>query len=98
VSPELDATRKGMIAAVRNCGHWPTIATLDDYQRAADLAHETDRAIETWTRWRRRFAPDPDRLELGSGRVNVRYEISRALFEQRNELVRLLTEPAPASA
>jgi hypothetical protein len=70
----------------------------DDYQRAADLAHETDRAIETWTRWRRRFAPDPDRLELGSGRVNVRYEISRALFEQRNELVRLLTEPAPASA
>jgi hypothetical protein len=65
----LRETRKGMIAAARNCGHWPTAATMAEY------IAEVDRAIETWQR-----------------------EVARALAQQRNECVQLLTGPAEGSA
>jgi len=94
----LRATQKGMIAAVRNCGPWDTVDTLDEFVAAADRAQrETDRAIETWQRWRR-FDPDPQNLELGSGRVNVRHAVAMGLSEQRTECVRLLIGPVAGSA
>lgn len=99
MNPELHATKRGMLVAVRNCGAWPSAATLAEYQRSADRAgREVDRAIECWSRWRRRFDPDPDRLELGSTRTNTRFEVARGLHEQRREIVRLLTEPESGSA
>ena len=62
------------------------------------MSEATLRAIDTWVRWRRRFDPDPGRLELASGRTNVRFEVSKALAEQRNEVVHLLIGPGSGSA
>jgi hypothetical protein len=95
----MHAVKRGMAAAVRGCGSWPVVGELAEYLTAAHSAgREGDRAIESWVRWRRRFAPDPDRLELGSTRTNTRYEVARAMFKQRNEVVRLLTLPESGSA
>lgn len=91
----LNATKRGMLTAVRNCSAWPVAGTLAEYVAAADRAErEVDRAITTWQRWRRRFDPDPDRFELGAGRTTVRQQVALALAEQRNEVVRLLIGPA----
>jgi hypothetical protein len=71
---------------------------LSEYLAAAQRAEdEINRAITCWQRWVRRYDPPPDIRELGSGRTNVRYEVSRALLEQRNEALRLLTGPAEGS-
>jgi predicted ATPase len=97
--PEKRAVRRGATSAARNCGAAPIVGTLAEYSRALERAErETDRAVETWVRWRRRFDPDPDRLEIGSGRTNVRHEVAKALFEGRSETIRLLTGPAEGSA
>jgi hypothetical protein len=98
-SPALEATRRGMLAAARNCGHWPTAGTLAEFAAAAQRAERVvDRAVECWQRWVRRWRPDPERLESGSGRVNVRHEVARQLVEQRSECVRLLIGPPAGSA
>jgi hypothetical protein len=95
----LNEARKGMVLAARNVGDWPTAATLSEYDAAVERAGlELNRAVACWVRWRRQFNPDPARLELRSGRTNVRYEIARGFFEQRIEDLRLLTGPPEGAA
>ena len=95
----LNETRKGMALAVRNCGRWPTAATLAEYVTAAQRAEdEINRAIETWQRWVRRFDPAPDRRELGSTRTNVRHQIALGRFEQISEAISMLLGPPLGSA
>lgn len=95
----LHATKKGWTLAVRNCGSWPSPGTLSEYVAAAQRAErETDRAIETWVRWRRRFNPDPATLELGSGRTNTRHAIAQGMLDQLNEAISLLIGPPAGSA
>jgi hypothetical protein len=92
-------TQKGLTLAVRYCGHWPTSATLPEYLIAAQRAEdEINRAITCWQRWRRRFDPDPNRLELGSDRTNVRHSVASCLLEGRNGAIRVLTGPMEGSA
>ena len=99
MTPALAQTKKGMILAVRYCGAWPVCAALDEYVAAAQRAErEVDRAVETWQRWRRRFDPDPDCLEIGSGRVNVRHAIATAMLDHLSEKIRIMTGPAEGSA
>jgi hypothetical protein len=96
--PEMHAVKRGALASVRGCGGWPIAATLDEFVAAADRAkREVNRAITTWTRWRRRFDPSPARLEVGSSRVNIRHSVAMVTLEQRNEFVRLPTEPGSGS-
>jgi len=95
----LHATKRGMVTAVLHCAGWPVAGTLDEYLAAAQRAEdEINRAITCWQRWVRRYDPPPDIRELGSGRTNVRYEVARSLFEERQETIRLLIEPAMGSA
>jgi hypothetical protein len=69
------------------------------YLAAAHRAgREADRAVETWQRWTRRFNPDPARLELGSGRTNVRHAIAKGMAEQLSEAIAILTGPAAGRA
>jgi hypothetical protein len=92
----IDASKRGAVIAMRGCGRWPLAATLAEFEfLAARAGREADRAIEAWGRWRRRFDPDPERLEMGSARVNTRFEVARAIAEQRSAVLRALTdEPA----
>jgi hypothetical protein len=84
----LRETQKGMTLAARNCGRWPIAGTLADFAAAAGRASaEADRAVEAWLRWRRRFDPSGDRLELGTGRINIRVEIAKGMADQLNDTI-----------
>ena len=97
--PTMREVKRGAIAAVRGCGPWPTAGTLPEYLAAAERAQlEMDRAIETWQRWRRRFDPSGDRLELGSERTNVRIAVAKVEYLHRDEAVRQLLGPVSGSA
>jgi hypothetical protein len=97
---ELRVVNRGSVVAILRCGAYaPASATLVELDEAADrAAREVDRAIECWQRWRRRFNPGPDRLEVGSGRTNIRHGVALFIATQRVEVLQALIGPAQGSA
>jgi hypothetical protein len=78
--------------AVTRCG--PTIGTLAQYQIAVDrAAREVSRTSAIADRYWRRFRRKPVLV-----RLMIHREVALALYQQRAECVRLLTEPESASA
>jgi hypothetical protein len=100
VHPDIEATAKGLTTAIRACGAWPVSGELADFVIAAQRAEaEVDRAVETWQRWRRRFAPVPaNALDLATERTNIRQTVALVECEHRRECVRLLLGPMSGQA
>jgi hypothetical protein len=77
---------------VARCGPWPTTGTLARYELAVNRAHcEWLRTIEIADRYWRRFRHPIN--DPASTRLMMRREALWALFEQRQECLRLLTGP-----
>ena len=93
--PKFALEAAGARRAVARCGAWPNSATLGTYLEAVDRARrEADRLYEIEMRYRRRYGIEAG----GSARWRSRYGVTMALFEQRSECLRLLTEPEAGEA
>ena len=93
--PRFALAAAGERRAYARCGHWPRSATLGAYLEAVDRARlEADRLEMIEQRYRRRYGIEAG----GNARWRSRYGMTMALFEQRSECVRLLTEPEAGSA
>jgi hypothetical protein len=85
--------------AVARCGHWPTVATLAQYQVAVDRAvAELERTAMIEGHYQRRFGQPIGDSERAGARLAMRREVARAIAEQRSECLRLLASPAAGSA
>ena len=79
--------------AIAGCGYWPTSGVIADYRAStAGAGREIDRIFTLWHRWRRRFAPTTECIDIEDGppRLYTRYQVASQLFRQRAECVRLL--------
>jgi hypothetical protein len=86
-------TDRGARRAIEGCGPWPDVGTHSQYVAALRRAgHEIDAVFALWHRYRHRFAPDVDSIEFAPARLGVRHVVALELFQQRAEVVRLLTD------
>jgi hypothetical protein len=103
--PPLTVTRteihvvEPIASAVHDCGHWPVVGTLAEYQEAVKRAWRgVYHALELEHRYWRRFHLPVDDNEPICARLRMRREVALAIAEQRSECLTLLTEPAVGSA